>query len=596
MYALLYVSMRLGYYISPTKSTVVPTQKMIHLGFGIDSRDSSFFLTDKYRRKFQAFRSALLDKESASLKDIQKWVGQCNHHPCLLFPANSLFTYQCRQLMSTLGVASEPLPPLALEEIRFWTFVDTFTEPVPFFRQQHASFSLSTDASGYAWGASVTLPSGPLELRDYWSSDLFRHDICTKEALAVLFALRSLEERLYCRRVDVYVDNMGLVHAWSGLKTKSSKLLSVLPELFLFCVDNRISLKMIWVSTKENPADAPSRALDRRDSRLSSTLRLRLWRRFGPFSFDLMATPSNVLLTPSGEPLPFFSQDPLPSSAGTNVFAQRPPSGCCYVFPPFSLAVPLIKLFVKWGSLDVVLVLPVFAGTVAKWHALLCPFISDDAVLCAPGAVGAILIPSSSGYMENQLPLAFGLSAFCCRFPSAPPPPPPLPVKVTRVLVFSDSMLRPLESLSWPAAYRIAVHCFSGAKLESVVGNCVKFYPTAFDTVVIHAGVNDASRGDDAFECVFGVSCKSARLRLRSCFPSSRIVLSLACVTALPLVNDRVAIANRLLRETAVSGDFGIISNDNIRFADLSDDVHLNAACTARIYGNILKFLRVDAS
>ena len=587
--------MHLGYYISPTKSTVVPTQEMIHLGFGINSKTSSYFLTDKYRRKFQVCRSALLASKTASLKDIQKWVGKCNHLR-LLFPASSLFTFQCRQLMSTLDDAPKPLSPLALEEIGFWTFVDTFTEPVPFFHQQHASFTLSTDASGYAWGASVSLPSGPLELRDYWNSNLFRHDICTKEALAVLFALRALEGELYRRRVDVYVDNMGLVHAWASLKTKSAELLGVLKELFLFCADHRITLKMVWVSTKENPADAPSRALDRRDSSLAPTLRARLWSRFGPLSFDLMATSSNVLCTPSGAPLPFYSRDPLPSSAGTNLFAQRPPVGRSYVFPPFQLIIPVIRLLMEWGGLDVVLVLPVYDGSVAGWLSLLRPFIIDEMVLSASGAVGAIMIPTSSGYGENVLPLAFGLSAFLCRFPSAPPPPPLLPVVKRRVLVFSDSMLRPLEKLSWPSSFAVVVRCFSGASLMAVVRTCLKYFPSAFDMAVIHAAVNDASRGNESFESVFKASCDDARLKLRSRFPSSRIVLSLACVTALTAVNSRVAIANRLLRETAVSGGFGLISNDNIQFADLCDNVHLNAAGTARIYSNILNYLRADAS
>ena len=136
--------------------------------------------------------------------------------------------------MSTFGDERVALPPAALEEIRFWTFVDTVTEPVPFLLQQHVAFSLSTDASGYGWGAQVLLPSGPLELRDYWSSTLFRYDICSKEALAVLFALRSIASHLYRRRVDVFVDNMGLVHAWSGLRSKLEELTGVLRELFLF--------------------------------------------------------------------------------------------------------------------------------------------------------------------------------------------------------------------------------------------------------------------------------------------------------------------------------------------------------------------------
>ena len=284
---------------------------MIHLGFGIDSRLSAYFLTDKYRQKFRLFRMELLERKTASLKDMQKWVGKCNHLR-LLFPANSLFTYQCRLLMASLGEERAALPSIALEEIRFWTFVDTVTEPVPFLLQQHVALTLYTDASGFGWGCRMLLPSGPMVLRDYWRSELFRYEICSKEGLAVLFALRALSSSLCRRRVDVYVDNMGLVHAWTGLKSKSQELTEVLRELFLFCVDMRISLSLIWVSTKENPADAPSRVLDRCDSMLSPSLRSRLWHAYGPFTFDLMALPLNVLRTPSDSALPFFFCNTLP--------------------------------------------------------------------------------------------------------------------------------------------------------------------------------------------------------------------------------------------------------------------------------------------
>ena len=42
VYVHLYMAMRLGYYISPTESTLFPTQSMVHLGFGIDSKTSSW--------------------------------------------------------------------------------------------------------------------------------------------------------------------------------------------------------------------------------------------------------------------------------------------------------------------------------------------------------------------------------------------------------------------------------------------------------------------------------------------------------------------------------------------------------------------------
>ena len=49
--------------------------------------------------------------------------------------------------------------------------------------------------------------------------------------------------------------------------------------------------------------------------------------------------------------------------------------------------------------------------------------------------------------------------------------------------------------------------------------------------------------------------------------------------------------ANCLLRELSLTSGFELVSNDNIGLADLSDMVHLNAAGTARLYGNFLNFL-----
>ena len=165
-----------------------------------------------------------------------------------------------------------------------------------------------------------------------------------------------------------------------------------------------------------------------------------------------------------------------------------------------------------------------------------------------------------------------------------------------RIFFAADSMLRPLESLVWPCPLSMSVKCFSGAGLASVVRKCVPFSLTPYDVVVVHAGVNDASRGGDSFLSDFTASCEYARGALAHLFPDSRIVFSLLCLTSDPVINSRVAVANRLLRDLSLAGDLGLISNDNIRISDLTDTVHLNAAGTARLYGNILNFLRADAA
>ena len=150
--------------------------------------------------------------------------------------------------------------------------------------------------------------------------------------------------------------------------------------------------------------------------------------------------------TPPSPSTSWLSRDPFPALGGTNIFAQRPPPGRLYVFPPFSLVVPLIRLFAEWGDVEVVLVLLAFPGRSAKWAAWLRPFIQDSFALCSAGSVG-VLFPFTSGFIGNRLPLAFGLTAFRCVFPATVRPPQPAPLPQRRTLFFADSMLRPLEKL-----------------------------------------------------------------------------------------------------------------------------------------------------
>ena len=589
MYAAVYIAMRLGYYISPTKSSIQPTQNMVHLGYGIDSRNSSFYITDKCRRKVATRRNELLDRGTADLHDIQSWVGKCNHLR-LVFPASSLFTFECRQWMSSLADDKIAIPDAVRQEIEFWGFVDTHTEPIPFLKQQHVTVRLSTDASGYAWGASISLPSGPLEYRDYWSSNLFEHDICAKEGLAVLFGLQSIEDQLHGRRVDVFVDNQGLALAWQGLKSRSPELVGVLRTLFSFCVDLRVSLKLSWISTDANPADAPSRVVDRSDAALSDKLRRKIWGCYGPFSFDLMALPSNVFRSPSGRPLPFFSRFPLPSASGTDVFAQSAPEGRLYAFPPFCVIVPLIRLFMEWGGVEVVIVLPVRRSPAPFLH-VLDPYVVDCTPLSSPGAHGALSLPSAGGYRPSG-PSSFGLSAYLCRFPAHPRPSPSPPVSL-RVLVVSDSMLRPLATVRWPSPIRALVHPYSGATLRQVIAHSLRLADASSDVVLFHAGVNDVSKCPaESFRRAFEASCEYAADALAAFFPGRRIVCSLLTVSRSPKMNALILQANNVLRSAAATAGWVVVSNDNVRVGDLKDQVHLNASGVARLTRNFVSALK----
>lgn len=584
-YVLLYSTMELGYFVSQPKSTLFPVQRMVHLGFGIDSREMAYFLPDRLRQKFRTRREELLESKMATEKQIQSFIGKCNHLRSV-FAASSLFTFHNRQFVSTLCEVPSPIPQVVLEEIRFWSFVDSMTDPIPFRFHQHIRLQLFTDASNFGYGVDVSLPSGRSVLRDYWSSELLSNDICVKEALAVLLALQALPESVRCRRLDVHVDNEGLFHAWCGLKASSLGLVDVLKQLFLLCVDLNVDLRMHWVPSGSNPADAPSRVLSRLDCMLSDRLRLEVWKWAGPFSWDLMALPSNAFRLPGGSRLPFFSPFPVAGSAGVNVFSQRPPGGSLYCYPPFVMIPALIGLLCEWGDVCVVLILPFSVASPAIWFPRLAPFVLGRLSLASASDRGALLFPSPSGFQPNHAPLGFDLFAFRCFFPPRAPLSVPLPPPSLRVLVVSDSMFRPLSSLTWPIPFSVQVFCLSGGRLGAVLSRLVQLLSaSSFDACLFHGGVNDISRNGLGFESALRESCSFAASALSSF--QGAIFCSSVCQTRSSELNVRVCVANGILRSFSESCDWHYISHDNVRISDLADEVHLNAAGVAKIYRHI---------
>jgi len=136
----------------------------------------------------------------------------------------------------------------------------------------------------------------------------------------------------------------------------------------------------------------------------------------------------------------------------------------------------------------------------------------------------------------------------------------------------------------------------SGAKLRAVVQwalPCLSSASSASSGVLLfHAGVNDASRISIDFEKHFSESCDFAARAFRGPLKGFRIVCSLICQTKVGEINQRVAIANRLLRGAAEEFGWGLVSNDNIYFSDLSDDVHLNGSGVAKVFRNIVRALK----
>ena len=175
---------------------------------------------------------------------------------------------------------------------------------------------------------------------DYFSEDMMDKPIVVKEAWALSSALQAFKGDLSNSRVDVGIDNQGVIAAWERQGSRSADLNKVMKHIFDICQMHNLDLSLSYIASQENPADLPSRLIRKADTRLS----LRAWLVVDQVcggtkghTVDLMALDSNAMPNRSGQPLPHFTPYPTPESKGVDMFSQSIGSEeVCYVSPPIA--------------------------------------------------------------------------------------------------------------------------------------------------------------------------------------------------------------------------------------------------------------------
>ena len=265
----------------------------------------------------------------------------------------------------------------------------------------------------------ITVEPGqpPMQSRGLWSEATRCLPIAVKEAQALFNTLESLCSDTHNARIDAFVDNMALLHSWERQVSKSSAMSDILKDIFSFTLSRNLSLNLMYVPSKDNPPDAPSRSLSDLDCSLSPAAWLQVDKAFGPHTIDLMPLPFNVQNNRAGCPLRFFSPFPCTQAFGVNVFAQDISSDeNAYVFPPFVLIGPLLK-YLRSQLCTFSIVVPDLCPR-KFWWPLVQRTASSSFKLGSKGDADILLFPAKSGpAMLEPRPLQWDLWVF--RIPSA---------------------------------------------------------------------------------------------------------------------------------------------------------------------------------
>ncbi len=172
LYVVCYMQTHLGFFVNLKKSHLIPSTSMVHLGFGICSSSLSFWIPEKKKVSYAEVRETILTQGQAVLKQLQRFVGKARSF-ALVFPAASLFLRECCAFMAAIDdLNPTPLHAEVRDEVLFWRFVDSFSQPIPWKQERHLASALSSDASGYRWGGTLISPEASVTFGDYWQADI----------------------------------------------------------------------------------------------------------------------------------------------------------------------------------------------------------------------------------------------------------------------------------------------------------------------------------------------------------------------------------------------------------------------------------------
>ena len=232
-----------------------------------------------------------------------------------------------------------------------------------------------------------------------FEDDMLNQDIQVKEGFALRATLQMLvlqvPERLKGRNIVCKVDNQVLKAVWERKGTSHNLVLNRIGKhIYWLQFFGDFFLSLEYVRSEHYISDKYTRQSPGLEASLSHHSFMTLWRKWGPFEWDLMASSANVMKDPSVRKLKFFSRYFDQSSKGVNMFAQNLQLlDKVYCFPPL----PIIGMVVKYLEQQKVDCVLVFPATNEPWVNLVSAYITDLEVISKPYCTKAFTVLNNSG-------------------------------------------------------------------------------------------------------------------------------------------------------------------------------------------------------
>ena len=327
----------LGFLIKRSKSSLIPSQSIQHLGFTINTTNLSLTVPKSKIRDLRREASRLLHRPTSTIRALASFIGKAQSMTIAIFPARlktrhlllckNMALHQTKSWTSPLS-----LSPAAKDELMWWK-EQLLSWNGQSFLPSSPQVEIYTDASDSGWGI--------VEGHHSWSGQWKTHEqqlhINQKELLTIWKALQL--NRWTNQTIRILCDNtttIAYVNKFGG--TRSLPLLIIAQRIWDFCLRTNTRLQLSYVPSAFNPADPPSRRLiSQLEWRISPTYFQRLEKKWGPHSIDMFASHLNHQ-TPR-----YVSWKPEPTAWATDAMSLNwNHLGRLYLCPPWNLLAQVI--------------------------------------------------------------------------------------------------------------------------------------------------------------------------------------------------------------------------------------------------------------
>ena len=380
------VLFKAGYFLGLSKCYLIPEQYMTYLGIDCDSKHNKFFVPEKRVNKYLPILQEMLNQKRVTYSTVEKMVGKLVSLECAVLPG-MWYTRNQYAAMNASGIRPDAKKTVKnftfikvteglREEWSMWMYFLTNNTGAPWksFHNVYVLADVASDASGRTYAGVVDFPGGDTRVTaGEFSHKFLQQDIQVKEGEALRATLAMIVKefplKLQGKTLVCKIDNQSLKAVLEKKGTSHNLALNqVGKEVFWLTQQGQFHLSLEYVESKKNVADKFTRESPGLEASLTQEYFQKIWDNLGPFTWDLMASNSNVNKDLQGKPLLFFSRYYEEKSQGVDVFHQKLIFlQQMFCFPPFPMISRLLK-YLQSQKVSCVLLVP---KTWAPWRNLL---------------------------------------------------------------------------------------------------------------------------------------------------------------------------------------------------------------------------------